>query len=273
MSRCLAKKKHSYKLTTTTRMDTVQQSSVTVFEFHPNETTAYTILSHWWNEQEVNYDEMVELVKTEENDEIRQRFGYKVILGSCEQAKRDGCKWLWVDICCIDKCSSADLSEVINSTYRWYEKSRVCYAYLHDVRGSSLPVDCWGDRVTTMDGWVRTRCLVSLTHKMIAPNNVQFFNNDWQPIGNKRTFSYILSRITRVPQHILRYGLSSNSPCVVQIMLWAANRTTTRVEDGAYSLLGLLDVNMPALYGEGKKAFHPLQLDIIRTSNDQSIFT
>ncbi|KAL4080704.1 hypothetical protein J3A83DRAFT_4084525, partial [Scleroderma citrinum] len=229
----------------------------------------YTILSHRWNEQEVNYDEMVELVKTEENDEIRQRFGYKVILGSCEQAKRDGCKWLWVDICCIDKCSSADLSEVINSTYRWYEKSRVCYAYLHDVRGSSLPVDCDERMYRNSNGFPEWFSLLEFA----APNNVQFFNNDWQPIGNKRTFSYILSRITRVPQHILRYGLSSNSPCVVQIMLWAANRTTTRVEDGAYSLLGLLDVNMPALYGEGKKAFHPLQLDIIRTSNDQSIFT
>jgi len=55
-------------------------------------------------------------------------------------------------------------------------------------------------------------------------------------------------------------------------MSWAANRTTTRVEDRAYSLMGLLDMNMPMLYGEGKKAFQRLQLEIIRASNDQSIF-
>ena len=81
-----------------------------------------------------------------------------------------------------------------------------------------------------------------------------------------------LQAITQVPQHILKEGLSSNRLCVAQIMSWAAYRTTTRVEDKAYSLMGLLDVNMPMLYGEGKKAFHRLQLEIIRTSNDQSVF-
>ena len=68
------------------------------------------------------------------------------------------------------------------------------------------------------------------------------------------------------------HGLHGNRPCIAQIMSWAANRTTTQGEDRAYSLMGLLDVNMPMLYGEGKKAFHRLQLEIIRTSNDQSIF-
>ena len=56
--------------------------------------------------------------------------------------------------------------------------------------------------------------------------------------------------------------------CVSQIMSWAANCMMTRVEDRAYSLMGLLEVNMLMLYGEGKKAFHCLQLEIIRTSND-----
>ena len=105
---------------------------------------------------------------------------------------------------------------------------------------------------------------------MIASRAVHFFDKDWQPIGEKRTLAHTLSCITRVPEHILRYGLSSDRPCVAQIMSWAANRTTTRVEDKAYSLMGLLDVNMPMLYGEGKKAFHRLQLEIIRMSNDQS---
>jgi len=82
----------------------------------------------------------------------------------------------------------------------------------------------------------------------------------------------ILEMITRVPQHILMDGLCSYRLCVAQIISWAANRTTTRLEDRAYSLMGLLDVNMPMLYGEGKKAFYRLQLEIIRTLNDQSIF-
>ena len=107
---------------------------------------------------------------------------------------------------------------------------------------------------------------------MIAPRDLQFFDKYWHPIGNKRMLSPILESITRVPQDILKEGLSSNRPCIAQIMSWAANRMTTRVEDRAYSLMGLLDVNMPMLYGEGKKAFHRLQPEIIRTSNDQSIF-
>ena len=84
--------------------------------------------------------------------------------------------------------------------------------------------------------------------------------------------AHMLSRITGVPPCILADGLSSNCPCIAQIISWAADRTTTQVEDRAYSLLGLLDINMPMLYGEGRKAFHRLQLEIIHVSNDQSIF-
>ncbi|KAL4074495.1 heterokaryon incompatibility protein-domain-containing protein [Scleroderma yunnanense] len=191
---------------------------VKVLEFRDDETTAYVILSHRWIDQEVNYDEMIGLAKMEKDDqdEVRQRNGYRKILDSCEQAKGDGYEWLWVDTCCIDKQSSAELSEAINSMYQWHENARVCYAYLHDVLRSSFP--------------------------------------------------------SAIPQNILTDGLSSNRPCVAQIMSWAVYRTTTRVEDRAYSLLGLLDVNMSMLYGEGKKAFHRLQLEIIRVSNDQSIF-
>ena len=107
---------------------------------------------------------------------------------------------------------------------------------------------------------------------MIAPRNLQFFNKDCQSIGNKEAHAWTLHRITGVPGHILANGLEGNRPCVAQIISWAANRTTTRMEDRAYSLMGLLDVNMPMLYGEGKKAFHRLQLEIIHSSNDQSIF-
>ena len=246
-----------------------------IFEFCDDEVTPYAILSHRWiDSTEVDYEEMADLAKMdrEEGDEIRQRLGYKKILESCEQAKRDGHAWLWVDTCCIDKRSSAELSEAINSMYRWYENSRVCYAYLHDVWGSSFPTARDDQRYFNFNGWPEWFSRGWTLQEMIAPKDVQFFNKDWQPIADKRTFANILSRITRVPEHVLQHGLSFDRPCVAQILSWAANRTTTRVEDRAYSLLGLLDVNMPMLYGEGKKAFHRLQLEIIRISNDQSVF-
>ena len=245
-----------------------------VLEFGDDEETEYAILSHRWSEQEVDYNEVVKLAKMDEEgrSEIRQRDGYRKILQSCEQAKKDGYKWLWVDTCCIDKRSSAELSEAINSMYRWYENSRICYAYLHDVPGSSFPTAPNNETYPKSNGWPEWFTRGWTLQEMIAPRDVQFFNKNWHPISDKRALAFTLQTITGVPQHILKEGLSSNRPCIAQIMSWAANRTTTRVEDRAYSLMGLLDVNMPMLYGEGRKAFHRLQLEIIRTSNDQSIF-
>ena len=243
-----------------------------VFEFADDETTSYAILSHRWT-QEVDYEEIVDLAKMEkdEQNEVRQRLGYQKILASCEQAKKNKIEWLWVDTCCIDKRSSAELSEAINSMYRWYENSGVCYAYLHDVC-SSFPCQASGEMYPNFKGWPEWFSRGWTLQEMIAPRNVQFFNEGWESIGNKKMLAHTLSRITGVPSHILADGFSSNRPCVAQTISWAANRTTTRVEDRAYSLLGLLDVNMPMLYGEGRKAFHRLQLEIIRASNDQSIF-
>ncbi|KAL4080025.1 heterokaryon incompatibility protein-domain-containing protein [Scleroderma yunnanense] len=245
-----------------------------VLQFRDDEATAYAILSHRWTNQEVDYGEMVDLAKMDrdESDEIRQRDGYRKILDSCKKAEEDGYEWLWVDTCCIDKRSSAELSEAINSMYRWYANARVCYAYLHDVSRGCFPTNSDDEEYPDFDGWPEWFSRGWTLQEMIAPSNVQFFNKDWWPIGDKRTLAPTLSIITRVPEDILTNGLSSNRPCVAQIMSWAADRTTTRVEDRAYSLLGLLDVNMPMLYGEGKKAFHRLQLEIIRVSNDQSIF-
>ena len=245
-----------------------------VLDFGDDEAAEYAILSHRWVGQEVDYDEIVELAKmaVEERDEIRQRDGYRKILQSCERAQKDGYEWLWVDTCCIDKRSSAELSEAINSMYRWYENAKVCYAYLHDVPDPWFPTSRDNERYPNFGGWPEWFSRGWTLQELIAPNNVQFLNKEWKSIGDKRTLAPALREIAGVPEHILIHGLCGNRPCVAQIISWASRRTTSRVEDRAYSLMGLLDVNMPLLYGEGKKAFHRLQLEIIRASNDLSIF-
>ena len=245
-----------------------------VLGFGDDGATKYATLSHRWVGQEVDHDEMVELAKMpmEERDEIRQRDGYRKIIDSCEQAQKDGYEWLWVDTCCIDKRSSAELSEAINSMYRWYENAQVCYAYLHDVPDPWFPTAINIGKYPDFTGWPEWFSRGWTLQELIAPSNVQFLNKNWKSIGDKRTLAPTLRKITGIPEHILIHGLCGNRPCVAQIMSWAAFRKTTRVEDRAYSLMGLLDVNMPMLYGEGKKAFHRLQLEIIRASNDQSIF-
>ena len=246
-----------------------------VLEFRDDEATKYAILSHRWiDPTEVDYEEMVDLARmgTEERDEIRYRQGYKKIVDTCVHAKQDGYEWVWIDTCCIDKRSSAELSEAINSMYRWYANAKICYAYLHDVDGPSFPTEEDKEKYHKSNGWPEWFSRGWTLQEMIAPQNLQFFNKHWKLIGDKKMHAWTLETITRVPKHILADGLEGNRPCVSQIISWAANRTTTRVEDIAYSLMGLLDVNMPMLYGEGKKAFHRLQLEIIRSSNDQSIF-
>ena len=225
----------------------------------------YAILSHRWiGDTEVSYDEMVDLAKMKkgERNEIRERAGYKKILDTCWRAKNDGYKWVWVDTCCIDRRNSTKLSEAIISMYRWYANAKVCYAYLHDVDGSSFPTNKAKKKYPRSNGWPEWFSRGWTLQEMIAPRNLQFFNKDWQPIGDKKRLAQTLDTITGVPVHILTGGLDANRP-VDQIMSWAANRTTKLDEDRAYSLMGLLGVNMVMMYGEGEEeAFRRLRLEV-----------
>ncbi|KAI6038279.1 hypothetical protein EDC04DRAFT_2896691 [Pisolithus marmoratus] len=202
----------------------------------------------------------------EERNEVRRRTGYKKIVNTCTQAQKDDLECLWIDTCCIDKKSSSELSEAINSMYEWYQGGQLCYVYFHDTVGDILTH--WDESMTIPKWFSRGWTL----RELVAPSVVQFFDQNWECIGDREQHASILNRITRVPTSILEIGFGGSCPSVAQIMSWAADRTTTREEDRAYSLLGLLGVQMPMLYGEGSNAFRRLQLEIIRKSNDQSIF-
>ncbi|KAI6148050.1 hypothetical protein BKA82DRAFT_1007712 [Pisolithus tinctorius] len=208
-------------------------------------------------------------------ERIRQRSGYQKIYKSCERALlHDELSWLWVDTCCINKQSSAELSEAINSMYVWYANSDHCYAFLHDIDARTLPSKR-DDKYSHHNGWPKWFSRGWTLQELIAPDNVHFFNQNWEYIGSKQGDADTLELITKISVDVLRKGLRQSDdthPSVAQIMSWAANRRTTRDEDQAYSLLGLLGVHMPMLYGEGKNAFLRLQLEVIRTINDQSIF-
>ncbi|KAI6143091.1 heterokaryon incompatibility protein-domain-containing protein [Pisolithus tinctorius] len=235
--------------------------------------TCYAILSHRWG-AEVGYKEMIGLMKMEERkrDEVKRRDGYQKIIKSCEQAAKDGYEWLWIDTCCIDKRSSSELSEAINSMYQWYQNAQVCYAYLNDVDELAFPDKRDVNKFDKSNGWPEWFARGWTLQELIAPKEVVFFNKGWVSIGNKGDLANGLEDITGIPGEVLSGDLAPKDLCVAQIMSWAAERETTRVEDRAYSLMGLFGVNMPMLYGEGKKAFRRLQLEIIRTSNDHSIF-
>ncbi|KAF9889966.1 hypothetical protein FE257_006840 [Aspergillus nanangensis] len=227
----------------------------------PNNIPPYAILSHTWGENEVIFEDF-----QRRTAESKPAWSQK-IEKCCQQALRAGLEYTWIDTCCIDKSSSAELSETINSMYSWYENAQVCYAYLEDVSrdvdpnkpGSAFERSRWFTRGFTLQ-------------ELIAPHDVVFFSDDWVEIGRKSDLYINLCRITQIDEDILLHKRPVASASVARRMAWAAHRKTSRPEDIAYCLMGLFSVNMPMLYGEGERAFLRLQEEIMKQSDDQSIF-
>ncbi|KAH7131753.1 heterokaryon incompatibility protein-domain-containing protein [Dactylonectria estremocensis] len=221
----------------------------------------YAILSHTWGSNEVSY---ADHIVRESNNTCHE--GYEKIHGLCRAAKSEGFQYAWIDTCCIDKLSSAELSEAINSMFQWYRDAAICFAYLSDVdslddpasEGSSFSRSRWFTR-----GWT--------LQELLAPTEVAFLASDWAEIGTKNSLRAAVSRITGISAKVLEESKWSEYS-VAQRMSWAAKRQTTRPEDEAYCLMGLFDVNMPLLYGEGRKAFLRLQQGILSQLDDQSLF-
>lgn len=223
-------------------------------EFH-KDTPKYGILSHRWNEEEVTYRDI-----TEDRAMIRKFKAWPKIISCCRIAASRGFQYVWIDSCCIDKSSSAELTESINSMYLWYEQAEECYAFLSDVNSfRDFGNSAWFTR-----GWT--------LQELIAPTNVRFYNGQWKHLGSKADMSDLLYGITKINANVLRSKADLPHYSIAQRMSWAAHRQTSRPEDEAYCLLGIFKVNMPMLYGEGENAFRRLQEEIIKQSDDQTLF-
>lgn len=155
--------------------------------------------------------------------------------------------------------------------FNWYRDSTVCYAYLEDVpsketkeeiKDHSFPSNFRRSRWFTR-GWT--------LQELLAPSVLIFYTSDWTSIGTRAELKTPIAEITHISLEFFRYG-QLNDFSIAQRMSWAAHRQTTRIEDQAYCLLGIFGVTMPLVYGEGKRAFVRLQEEIIKESDDQSIF-
>ncbi|KAK5411058.1 hypothetical protein LTR06_005948 [Exophiala xenobiotica] len=223
-------------------------------EFHSGQAPKYGILSHRWEAEEVTFQDM-------SDPQIFGKKGYGKIQSAAWFARIKDLSYLWVDTCCIDKNSSSELTEAINSMYRWYKEAQICFAYLTDIEihKHEISTSIWFTR-----GWT--------LQELIAPKNVIFYDKNWVSLGTKDQLAVYLAQATGIALDVL-VGKSSPSSCsVAQRMSWASKRKTERIEDRAYSLLGLFDVSMPMLYGEGERSFTRLQEEIIKHSDDHSIF-
>lgn len=257
-------------------------------EFEGSDIPSYAILSHRWGDDEVTHQDFLATIA-----DSRRGYGWLKTLKACDIAKRSDIEWLWVDTCCIDKKSSAELSEAINSMWKYYQGSTQCYAFLPDVELLTTVLDASvTEQPTNSCQEMGLRTLSSFRNsvwfsrgwtlqELLAPRIVHFFDKSFRPIGTKsislcdRSFCEEIAKAAGIRAiHLWNFETPGHMErvSVAERMSWAAGRSTLREEDRAYCLLGLFGVNMPLLYGEGPKAFMRLQLELLKRSDDESIF-
>lgn len=209
--------------------------SFSVTNFVDRNVPNYAILSHTWRgDHEPTFQDIKDSTTADSVAESLPSFDKLYFCG--EQARKDRLQYFWVDTCCIDKSSSAELSEAINSMFSWYRRSSRCYVLLSDV--SMHPGD---DDVNSRDSQLRRSRWFTrgwTLQELLAPPVVEFFSREGNPLGSKKSLEKLLSEITGIPVSALR-GTQLSFFTITDKMSWAANRQTTREEDAVYSLLGV----------------------------------
>jgi hypothetical protein len=224
----------------------------------------YAILSHTWgkDDEEPTIQDLMKGVG-------KNKAGYKKLLFCEEQAARDGLQYVWVDTCCIDKSNSTELAEAINSMFRWYREAAKCYVYLSDVStrnsGNNQSSGFTWESAFQKSRWFTRGWTLQ---ELIAPESVDFFSEDGKQLGDKRSLEQQVHEITGIPIKALQ-GSPLSQFSVSERISWADNRETKRKEDKAYSLMGIFDIHMPLIYGEGReKAFIRLRNKIDKHSRN-----
>lgn len=236
----------------------------------------YAILSHVWNKNDGSGNFIEEPTFHDLSLAMQPPYDlsapkFNKLRGFFHVAAKDGYHLVWADMCCIDKTSSAEVSESIASMYVWYSCAEVCYAYLNDVPSCQqgldtlvpvLPEEFCRSRWFTR-GWT--------LQELVAPKALVFFSKDWTVLGTKRSLSRNIQQITSIDVEVLSHERELRSITVARRMSWAANRSTSRQEDRAYSLMGLFGVRIPVLYGEQGYAFIRLQREILKRIPDLTL--
>jgi Heterokaryon incompatibility protein (HET) len=235
-------------------------------EYHDDRIPPYAILSHTWGKEEVTFRDLIDGTG-------RNKAGYEKIEFCRKQAARNKILHFWVDTCCIDKSSSAELSEAINSMFRWYQKADRCYVYLSDVsmRGHATDLqltpimweEAFQDSRWFRRGWT--------LQELIAPASVEFFSREGDRLGSKASLEQAIHKITGIAIEALP-GKSLMNYTVKERLAWAERRETERPEDEAYCLLGIFNIRMRPDYGEGREtAFERLHRKIDKSLNRKYI--
>lgn len=224
----------------------------------------FAIFSHRWGDDEPLFCDIVEKRLIE-----KSTTGYEKLLKFCQTASSDyDCCYVWSDTCCINKESSVEMDEAIRSMYRWYSIATVCIVHL----AQTLAVGDFESEPWFTRGWT--------LQELLAPQVIRFYGKDWKPIcpkmndqGDKavKEIWSAIETVTGIPHDVLWHFLPSCDR-VAEKMAWASQRKTMKIEDAAYSLLGLFNVTLPIAYGEADRAWYRLMAVIVNECTDASIF-
>lgn len=251
----------------------------TTFELASNSLSilkqeSYAIFSHRWNGSEITFKELgahIDTLRAAGTTPLESPEQEK-IRGACQIARAKGIRWIWIDICCLDKSSTAELAEFLNSMYQWYRDAKLCITYLSDVvrKGDGredFTCEAGHPSVWFSCGWA--------LQELLAPRHLEFFDKNWDPIGDRAGFAEQIEKITNIQSKYLKSETEGEDPraaCIATKFSWIATRRTERDEDMAYSILGLCGVTMGPQYGEGWGAFMRLQKELLSISEDESLF-
>lgn len=245
-------------------MRLLNTSTGTLEEFFEKPRPKYAILSHRWQADECSFQDFVERRHQDSS-------GYEKIQSFCKfvRASQPSHQWVWIDTCCIDKRNSAELTEAINSMYEWYQEATVCFVYLVDLPNKGQA--SMKDRHVAFEksDWFRRGWTLQ---ELLAPSDVIFCDREWNVYGSRIRLATRIAQATGIDKAFLDGTYAPQEASVAMRMSWASSRSTTKTEDIAYCLLGIFGVSMPPIYGEKERAFARLQHEIIKSSDDESIF-
>jgi len=206
-------------------MRLINTHTLQIHEFRGEDVPAYAILSHTWGSDEASFQSWRGSAWARLRRVRSSRTGFRKVAGACRRARVDGLNWVWVDTVCIDKASSAELSEAINSMYAWYEGAEVCYVWLGDVGSSTTGrTKSWrggGDGVGAkqvekvrggrggdedpLDLLRRSRWFTRgwTLQELLAPSRLVFFAADWTPLGTKNALAVLIADVTGIEASVL----------------------------------------------------------------------
>ncbi|KAF8553231.1 hypothetical protein OG21DRAFT_1269071 [Imleria badia] len=227
----------------------------------------YATFSHKWEANEPLFEKVLRIVVYD----LEESLTHNKLQMFCKIVRDSGFHWAWSETCCINKADHFVLQEALLSMFKWYEGSDVTIVLLRGVRSPSkrgdLVKSTWNTRAWTLQEYHASKA-------------VRFYTEDWKPYldldipNHKESPEIILEMeeatgVSARALMALRPGLED----IREKLRLASTRQTTRVEDAAYSLLGIFSMSLGVVYGEGDKALGRFLAQLLTSSGDPSILS